>query len=468
MNRNILATAIAGMTTLSGSWAATAAEIELHGDMDNRFQAYTNQRDWFSGGNSGGGTLKDDEPTESFGEVKYRFWAKATSDDKKVTGVFATEIGGIRYGEGSGGDYSGDGVNIETRWAYVDFLVPNTLDQRVSLGLQPVSVNRHVWTETATAAVWKGSLGSGFDYQLLWGRGDSSNESGVDSEQDEGWDGADNFAINLNKRYSPNLSAGLFYLYQMNDQIAEGVGTVNSREYELKSIADNSKYSVSSFGVEMDYGQETSLGRMFVKGTVIGQSGTIEGVNFVPLNGATNPNTNYDLSTVLGRGELGLQFGPNQLTYTVLYASGDGNEQDGDFDAFIATDVDFSDSMIFQENMTSDDYFAETPYILDKGYFMNKLQLDHKVAANITVSGMIVYNRLAEDIALADGSSSKDLGLEFGSKVSYFPYPSLELSAEAAYLASGDAMDALEETALQDGKSDQDIVHVAGRVRYKF
>ena len=112
----------------------------------------------------------------------------------------------------------------------------------------------------------------------------------------------------------------------------------------------------------------------------------------------------------------------------MLYASGDGNEQDGDFDAFIATDVDFSDSMIFQENMTSDDYFAETPYILDKGYFMNKLQLDHKVAANITVSGMIVYNRLAEDIALADGSSSKDLGLEFGSKVSYFPHPSLELS----------------------------------------
>lgn len=220
--------------------------------------------------------------------------------------------------------------------------------------------------------------------------------------------------------------------------------------------------------MELDYDQETSLGRMFLKGTAIAQSGTIEGVNFVPLNGATNPNTSYDLSTFLGRGELGLQFGPNQLTYTVLYASGDGNEQDGNFDAFIATDVDFSDSMIFQENMTSDDYFAETPYILDKGYFMNKLQLDHKVAANITVSGMIVYNRLAEDVALAGGTSSKDLGLEFGSKVSYFPYPSLELSAEAAYLASGDAMDALEETALQDGKSDQDIVHVAGRVRYKF
>lgn len=303
---------------------------------------------------------------------------------------------------------------------------------------------------------------------MLWGRGDSSNESGIDSEADEGWDGADNFAINFDKRFSPNLSAGIFYLYQMNNQISEGLGTVTSREYELKSIADNSKYSVSSFGLELDYGQETSLGRMFLNGTVIGQSGTIEGVNFDPLNGATNPNTSYDLSTFLGRGELGLQFGPNRLTYTMLYASGDGNEQDGNFDAFIATDVDFSDSMIFQENITSDDYFAETPYILDKGYFMNKLQLDHNVASNVKVSGMVVYNLLAEDIALVNGSSAKDLGLEFGSRISYFPYPSLELAAEAAYLVSGDAMDALEETALQDGQSDKDIVHVAGRVRYKF
>jgi len=30
------------------------------------------------------------------------------------------------------------------------------------------------------------------------------------------------------------------------------------------------------------------------------------------------------------------------------------------------------------------------------------------------------------------------------------------------------AVDALEEGALQNGQSDKDIVHVAGRVRYKF
>ena len=52
--------------------------------------------------------------------------------------------------------------------------------------------------------------------------------------------------------------------------------------------------------------------------------------------------------------------------------------------------------------------------------------------------------------------------------MSYLPYPSLEIAAEAAYLLAGDAVDALEEGALQNGQSDKDIVHVAGRVRYKF
>lgn len=34
----------------------------------------------------------------------------------------------------------------------------------------------------------------------------------------------------------------------MNNQVAEGVGEINSRNYELKLIADNSEYSVSNLG----------------------------------------------------------------------------------------------------------------------------------------------------------------------------------------------------------------------------
>ena len=114
--------------------------------MNNRFQAYSNQRDWFNGSGLTGkeNRLKDDGKTENFGEIKYRLWFEAATDNDEVKGVYATEIGGIRYGEGSGGDFSGDGVNVETRWAYVDFAVPSNSDHRIKMGLQPVSVDQHL------------------------------------------------------------------------------------------------------------------------------------------------------------------------------------------------------------------------------------------------------------------------------------------------------------------------------------
>jgi len=211
LKRSPLFLAILGAAAVYAPNPVMAAEFDFHGDMNNRFKAYTNQRDWFRTGNSGGGTLKDSDPTESFTEIKYRFWFTAASDDGMVKGVYATEIGGIRFGEGkSGGGFSGDGVNVETRWAYVDFALPGAVDQRLKIGLQPVSVNANVWNETATAAVLTGKLQSGIDYQLLWGRGDSTNEDANDSPEDEGWDGADNFALNLDKHFSPNLNAGIF------------------------------------------------------------------------------------------------------------------------------------------------------------------------------------------------------------------------------------------------------------------
>ena len=267
---------------------------------------------------------------------------------------------------------------------------------------------------------------------------------------------------------SPNLKLGGFLLYQRNDQISEGTGNINSIGYELKAIADNSRYDVSIVGGTFDYRSPSSGGNLFVKGTAIYQTGTIEGVTFTPLSGAASANNSFDLSAYFLRGDVGYDFGATTLTYTVWYSSGDDNSTDGDFDAFIATDVDINESMIFQENFTDDDYFAETPYLLDKGYLLNKVQVDHKLSSQVTVSGMAIYNALAEDVTLGDGSEDNSLGFEFGGRLTYKPYSGLEIAAEAAYLVAGDAMDAFEEAAIRDGKADEDIVHIAGRVRYKF
>jgi hypothetical protein len=46
---------------------------------------------------------------------------------------------GNRVGIGSGGQMDGDGINIQTRWAYLDWLIPNTPVQ-VRMGLQPLAL----------------------------------------------------------------------------------------------------------------------------------------------------------------------------------------------------------------------------------------------------------------------------------------------------------------------------------------
>ena len=81
---------------------------------------------------------------------------------------------------------------------------------------------------------------------------------------------------------------------------------------------------------------------------------------------------------------------------------------------------------------------------------------------------MAIYNMLAEDVTLGDGSKDNALGLELGGRVSYKLYANLELAAEAAYLIAGDAMDAFEESSIQDGKGSKNIFHTAARMRYKF
>lgn len=462
-------TGLAAVCTFAVSDVAQAVKFDFHGDLDHRFELYSNQRDWFTAGGSGAvGLLREDGEDENFGEFKYRFWTEVATDDDAVKGVIAFEIGGVRFGEGTGGDFSGDGTNVETRWAYVDFGLPAATEQRLTIGLQPHSVNEHIWQETATGVALTGPLALAFPeatYNFAWMRGDEA-EAGLD---DDGFSGADNLSVELNVQPMVGLDTGVFVLYQRNDQTSEGLGTVDATTYEIKSIADNSRYDVWSFGTDGGYSLPTGFGDAFFNWNLIYQTGDIEDVEFSPAGtDATTASGDFDLSAFFGRADLGVNVGPTKLTYTFWYASGDDDASDNDFDAFMATDVDNSESMIFFENMTSDDFFAETYYLLDKGFLLNKLQVDHKLTSQVTVSGQVAYHLLAEDVNLANGSSEDTLGWELGGGVSYMPYPNLDIAAEIAYLLADDGMDFFEEESIQDGESDEDIFHSAMRVRYKF
>jgi hypothetical protein len=113
---------------MSLSLTATGAQFEFHGDMNNRFMLYTNRSDWLNSEQKG--EINDDSVGATYGEIKYRYWFEASDDENNFKGVYGFEIGGIRFGrsgsgKSQGGSYSGDGVNVETRWAYLDFQTPS-------------------------------------------------------------------------------------------------------------------------------------------------------------------------------------------------------------------------------------------------------------------------------------------------------------------------------------------------------
>jgi hypothetical protein len=62
-------------------------------------------------------------------------------ESNQIWGRTGTAPGGSPYGVGgtTGGQADADGINIQTRWAYLDWLIPNTPVQ-VRMGLQPVAL----------------------------------------------------------------------------------------------------------------------------------------------------------------------------------------------------------------------------------------------------------------------------------------------------------------------------------------
>jgi len=444
--------------------SAPAAEFKFHGDLNNRFMVYTDQAGMFSGSETIKGTPIDkDGIDESWGEIKYRLWVEAATDDGKVKGVYAIELGAIRFGDGStlggstkGGAFSGDGINIETRWAYTDFQLPGVASKaRVSIGLIPFKVNSFVWEETAMGVQFKGAAGP-MDYTLAWVRG---RESSLNNDTDDDlFEDLDALLARVDLKPVKNVNLGLFALYQGRDPGSDDITAfAPATQYQVKLLpaVDLALYT---FGTDGSWTTPTSFGNVFLNWDLVYQGGSLD-----------DNTVNRDVSAYLAHFDLGANFGKHRLTYTTWYASGDDNRTDGDVENFMSTDVDRFDSIIFFEGgYTDDNYFTEAPHILDKGLFFNKLALDCKLSDKLSVGGALLYLQTAEDLTLGGGKTSKKLGTEIDAYLSYKLYANTEIAINAGYLFADDGMDAFEKSAQQDGKSDADVFRSTARVRYSF
>jgi hypothetical protein len=444
--------------------SSPAAEFKFHGDLNNRGVGYTNQAGMFKGAETAktpGGTIDKDGIDEAWGEIKYRLWVEASTNDGKVKGVYGIELGAIRFGDGStlggstkGGAFSGDGINIETRWAYTDFQIPGMERKaRFTVGLAPFKVNSFVWEETVMGVQFKADFG-GIDLTLADVRG---RESFNNDPDDDTFEDLDAYMARVDLKPVKNVNLGLFALYQRQDPGSDGiVAFTPASQYQVKLLpaVDLSLYTL---GIDGSLTTPTSFGNVFLNWDLIYQGGSLD-----------DNTVNRDVSAYLAHLDLGANLGKIRLTYTGWYASGDDNPADGDVENFMSTDVDRFDSIIFFETYTDDNAFTEAPHILDKGLWFNKLALDYKHSDKLKLGAAVLYLETAEDLTIGGGKKESKLGTEIDAYVSYMLYPNTEIAINAGYLFADDGMDAFEIAAQQDGKSDSDVFRSTARVRYSF
>jgi hypothetical protein len=455
------------MLALGFAGSALAAEFAFHGDLNNRGMAFTDQAGMYSGAETisrGAGTIDEGDVEEIWGEIKYRLWVEAATNDGKVKGVYGIELGALRFGNGAGiggstrtggGGFSGDGINIETRWAYTDIQLPGVdRKARFTFGLAPFKVNSFVWEETVMGVQFKGNFG-GVDLTLADVRG---RESFNNDPDDDNFEDLDAYLARVDLKPTKNVNLGLFALYQNQDPGTDDiVAFTPATQYQVR-LLPKVDLALYTLGIDGSLSTPTSFGNVFINWDLIYQGGSLD-----------DNTASRDVRAYLAHIDLGANLGKIRLTYTGWYASGDDNPGDGDVENFMSTDVDRFDSIIFFEGgYTDDNYFTEAPHILDKGLWFNKLALDFKASDKLTLGGAVLYLQTAEDLTIGGGKKESKLGTEIDAYVSYKLYPNTEIAVNAGYLFADDGMDAFELTAQRDGSSDADVFRSTARLRYSF
>ena len=454
---------------------AMATKFEFHDDFFTRFMVYTDQAGFFNGPDAGTSSanntqvLDKNDRADSWGEIKSRLVFSGENDDGSVKGVFALEVGALRFGRDSGtgaslqGGFSGDGVNVETRWFYTDFQIPGVASKaRFQLGLFSNTVNPFFWAETAMGVKFYTD-----NFYLAWLRG---KEKLTGSTQDWGDGDLDSLTARFDLKMDP-IKLGLFasYLWE-NVHLASGAFTNLSTfdalaSYEVKKLPDMN-FNLLALGVDGGWSAKTGFGKVFVNWDLIYETGKLEDVSFDNVT-KISPKIN----AYLLHADVGANFGAATLTLTSYYASGQPQDSsDNKLKAFMSVDVDRTDSIIFQEGgYTDDTYFTERPYIHDWGLWLNKLALDFQATKKTKFGASVLYLLTAKDAILANGTKENELGLELDAYVSHKIYDNLEAALNFGYLWSGDVMDEFETgTDAGNSKADVDIFRSTALVRYLF
>ncbi|TRZ75184.1 MAG: hypothetical protein D4R93_05380 [Deltaproteobacteria bacterium] len=407
-----------------------------------------------------GKTDKSDTDAEASVWTRYRQWFTATSDDQNVKGVFAVEIGGVKWGyqgdslgKSKGFGYSGDGVNVETRWLYTDFIVPG-IRGHARAGLQTVPLakdfGQFIWSETAAGLTYFKAMAP-VDIGVGWIRGNSATSKNV------GFSGG-NF----------NDDAGYlnFGYGQGNNRVAFVLAALR----QSGKITDSGAYS---FDNNVQYGGVTGK---FAAGALSGALTAIYQGGSVDLRTPT-PQELKRQATLANATVSWKPSANHTITLAYLFASGDENAADDKIGNYTAVDVDMNHGLVVFEGIATEGYTTDSPYWLDKGLKMPSVRYDYSPSKSLVLSG--VYSYITTDkntqrigaaaINSALGANGKTYGTEIGNEldllVKYNIWKGFDALFGLGYLWAGDALDAYTNDGAEKAKN---IFKSQLELRYRF
>ena len=97
-------------------------------------------------------------------------WGNGGGANGVANGAQGTIANGARTGNGSGGMLGVDGVNVETKWAYVDFATPWGVPLRWRAGLQPWYESKGIFVDDDVAGLRAYGKAGIASYEVGWYR----------------------------------------------------------------------------------------------------------------------------------------------------------------------------------------------------------------------------------------------------------------------------------------------------------
>jgi hypothetical protein len=175
--------------------------------------------------------------------------------------------GGARVGNGAGGTLGNDGINVETKWVYIDLALPFNIPARVRAGIQPWYLPKGIIMDDDVAGVRAYGKIAPVSYEVAWYRvsGGPNLNPGTPPAGSAGMAATTNLLDNnydfyggkIDVAFAPWLNPGVYYLYGDNRvNCSTAITSCPSREREnhYVGVTATGKIGIVSYDVDWVFG----------------------------------------------------------------------------------------------------------------------------------------------------------------------------------------------------------------------